>query len=284
MKIAVASGKGGTGKTTVAVNLAHIFAENGSRVEYCDCDVEAPNGHVFLKPSQVQKENVYVPIPEVDADKCDGCKLCADICEFSAIIVIKGNVVTYPELCHGCGGCTLVCPQKAITEVNRPIGEMETGQSGPIRFISGKLTIGEATAVPLIRQVKQKLSTDTVISIVDAPPGTSCPVIEAVRGMDYVVLVTEPTPFGLNDLILAVETMQALQLPFGVIINRDGVGDDAVETYCREQGIEILLRIPFSRQVAEAYSRGGVLVEQLPDLHDLFGKLAARLLELEPVA
>ncbi len=281
MRIAVASGKGGTGKTTVAVNLALSMTDAHRRTSYCDCDVEAPNGHVFLKPQDQGTETVNVLIPQVNQDLCDGCKLCADICEFSAIIVMKGTVVTYPELCHSCGGCRLVCPHKAITEVPRPVGEIESGRSGAIGYVGGRLTIGEASAVPLIRQVKEKLPASG-IAIIDAPPGTSCPVIETVRDADYVILVTEPTPFGFNDLKLAIETMQQLKRPFGVVINRADIGNDEVETYCREQGIEVLLRIPFSREIAETYSRGDVLIERFEEQRELYKKLAGRLLDMQP--
>jgi len=277
MKIAIASGKGGTGKTTVAVNLALSFADFNLQTVYCDCDVEAPNGHIFLKPTSLHKETVTVPVPRVNQELCDGCRKCAEICQFGAVVVIKGTVIIYPELCHGCGGCQLVCPQRAIEEIDRPVGEIETGEAGNIRYIGGRLNIGEVRAVPLIHKLKTKLAPD-LVTVIDAPPGTSCPVIETLRGVDYVILVTEPTPFGLNDLILALETVHTLGIPCGVVINRSDIGDDAVEEYCDLHGVEILRKIPFSREIAEAYSRGNILVDTIPDQRRLYASFAGQLM------
>ena len=280
LKIAVASGKGGTGKTTVATNLAVSLASTGQCVSYADCDVEEPNGHIFLKPTIRSTARIGVPIPEIDKSRCTGCKQCGDACQFSAIVCIDKEVLTFPELCHGCGGCSLACPEDAITEVQREIGSIEQGSANGIEFIHGTLRIGEAMSAPLIHAVKERLPANGV-AILDAPPGTSCPVIEAVRHADYVLLVTEPTPFGLNDLKLAVEMVRALGLRFGVIINRSDVGDDEVRTYCNRENISLLLELPDDRRIAEAYSRGTMAVEALPDLKDRFAQLwddlAARL-------
>jgi MinD superfamily P-loop ATPase len=269
MKIAIASGKGGTGKTTVATNLAWAAARSGRRVAYVDCDVEEPNGHLFLKPRITSARAIGRMHPKVDDDKCTHCGLCGEICQFSAIVCVGQKVLAYPELCHACGGCTLVCRPGAITEVLRETGKLEAGMAeagaaGTIHFIQGVLNIGEAMSTPLIRQVKAE-STGEQLRIVDCPPGTSCPVIESVRDAEMVLLVTEPTPFGLNDLTLAVEMVRAMKLPFAVIINRSGIGDRKTQEYCRREGIEIMAEIMDDRRVAEAYSKGLLACEAVPE-------------------
>jgi len=272
MTVAVASGKGGTGKTTVATNLAHVAASDGRMVTYLDCDVEEPNGHIFLKPKIETTAPVFVPVPVVDEDKCTACGKCGEICQYSAIAVLGNTVLTFPNLCHGCGGCMLVCPVGAITEAGREVGVIEEGTAGDIRFVHGRLRIGEAMSTPLIREVKRRVPKDR-LAIIDVPPGTSCPVIQSVRGSDYVVLVTEPTPFGLYDLDLAVGMLRVLNLPFGVVVNRADIGNEAVYDYCRSQCIEILLRIPDDRRIAEAYSRGHLASEALPEYREVFASL-----------
>jgi len=268
MKIAVASGKGGTGKTTLAVGLAVCL---GAKARLLDCDVEEPNCHIFLKPELDYRETLGIPVPVVDAANCDACGKCAALCQFNAIAVVKSGAMVFEDLCHGCGGCTLVCPTGAITEGSRTIGTLETGSAGAIQFVVGRLRVGEAMSPPLIRAVK-KHALPNRINIIDAPPGTSCPAIAAVKDSDYVILVTEPTPFGLHDLELAVGTVRKMQLPFGVVINRADVGDARVHDYCRSEEIQVLLEIPHSRRVAEAYSRGQSVVEALPELRrDLIG-------------
>jgi MinD superfamily P-loop ATPase len=261
MIIAIASGKGGTGKTTVAVNLALSIGN----AQILDCDVEEPNAHLFLKPAIQERRPVCVPVPEVDEEKCTSCGRCQKICAFNAIVVLprsadkKGKVMIFPNLCHGCGACAQLCPQGAIREVKREIGSIESGTSGEIQFAHGKLYIGEAVSPPLIKQVKERADPARTV-IVDAPPGTSCPMIASVRGSDFCILVTEPTPFGLNDLILAVEAVRKMGIPHGVVINRSDIGDRKVEDYCRDQDIPILLSIPFERDIAELYSKGIPLV------------------------
>ena len=272
--VAVASGKGGTGKTTVATNLAYVAAIEGHAVSYLDCDVEEPNGHLFLKPKIGKRTRVPVPVPLVDEDKCTACGKCKDICQYGAIAVLGKTAVAFRNLCHGCGGCVLVCPEGAITEGARDIGVVEEGWSGQIRFVHGRLTVGEALSPPLIREVKKRLAGNG-LEIIDAPPGTSCPVIQSIRGVDFVLLVTEPTPFGLHDLKLAVETVRAIGLPFAVVLNRADAGDRRVHDYCRDEKIDILLEIPDDRRIAEAYSRGRLAAEAVPEYREGFMSLLA---------
>jgi MinD superfamily P-loop ATPase len=266
--LSVASGKGGTGKTTVAVNMA-LSLQN---LQLLDCDVEEPNAHIFLKPQISDINPVYIPIPKVDEGLCDYCGECSKFCEYNAIVVIPKKVMVFPELCHGCGGCSIVCPKNAITEEHRQIGVVKKGKVGDIRFTFGELNIGEPMAVPVIREVKKEIDSQGV-NIVDAPPGTSCPVVVSVYGSDYCVLVTEPTPFGLHDLKLMVAVLREIQIPFGVIVNRAGVGDKKVYEYCKEEKIEILLEIPYDRRIAELYSRGTPFVKEMPEWQERFLQL-----------
>ncbi len=275
MKVAIASGKGGTGKTTVAVNLAQVVPRP---VQLLDCDVEEPNCSLFLAPEIEESEKIGIPIPCVDETKCNACGDCGNFCEFNAIISLGAAPLVFPELCHGCGGCAKVCPTGAISEVDRPIGVVEKGRAGGIGFIQGRLNVGEAMAPPLIAAVKDRADTDG-ITIIDSPPGTSCPVIETVRDCDIVVLVTEPTPFGLADLVLAVGAVREMGLPFGVVVNRAGVGDNRVSDYCRSEDIPVFLEIPNDRRVAEAYSRGKTIVEVVPELTPAFEALWGRIVD-----
>jgi len=269
MIISIASGKGGTGKTTVATSLA-LTINNG--VQFLDCDVEEPNAHIFLKPKIKQGKAVSIPVPKIDESKCTFCGRCAEICTYNALAVLKEKVLTFPHLCHGCGGCILLCPQKAIKEVDKEIGVVEIGDSCHLQFIHGRLNIGEVMSPPLIRAVKGYVNPTRTV-IVDAPPGTSCPVIESVKGSDFCILVTEPTPFGLNDLVLAVEVLRKLNISFGVVINRSDIGDDKVHNYCKEVKIPILMQIPFKKEIAIAYSNGIPLVDECPDFKKKFHKL-----------
>ena len=273
MKIAIASGKGGTGKTTVATNLACSIAQKGRTVQYLDCDVEEPNGHIFLKPEIRKTQAVMVPVPQVDSTKCSGCGKCGEICQYSAIVHLKdNNVLTFEQLCHSCGGCLRLCPSDAIKPRLLNIGEIELGRADDIDFTHAKLRIGYVRTVSLIKEVKSHIKKDSV-AILDVPPGTSCPVVEAVKGVDFVLLVTEPTPFGLNDLKLAVGLVREMDLPFAVIINRYGIGDDEVENYCKAESIEIALKLPDDRRIAEAYSVGKMVVDVLPDYKEKFSAL-----------
>jgi MinD superfamily P-loop ATPase len=276
MRIVFASGKGGTGKTILATNLASVLADQDEAVTYLDCDVEAPNGHIFLKPVITSREAVTIPVPEVDERRCTRCGRCGDFCPSHAIVRLGNAVLTFPELCHGCGGCALVCPEKAIQEIPRAIGELARGAAGPIQFVEGRLQIGQPMSPPIIRAVKQHLPR-TGIAILDAPPGTACPMVETVRDTDFVLLVTEPTVFGLHDLTLAVEVIRKVGVPFGVALNRAGSGDDGVQRYCALADIPVLLQIPEDRRIAEIYSRGELAARHFPGfdrwMTDLFGRL-----------
>lgn len=260
MIISVASGKGGTGKTTVATSLAWAL---GEEAQLLDCDVEEPNCHLLMRPEILDEEVVNLAVPVVDTSKCSKCGVCGDICRFSAIVLIGDEVLTFPEMCHGCGGCSILCPENAIHEGHRVLGVVEAGKSGPVDFVQGRLRVGEAMSPPLIRAVKSRISRDKT-AILDAPPGASCPVITTVMDSDFVILVTEPTPFGLHDLRIAVEAINPLQIPMGVVLNRSDIGDSGVQDFCSERGIPLLLEIPHSRSIAEGYSRGRIMVESNP--------------------
>jgi len=249
-----------------------VAARNGRSVTYVDCDVEEPNGHIFLKPEITRSERVTSLIPQADEARCSLCGECGEICRYSAIACVGTRVLVFPALCHACGGCRLVCPEDAIVEVPREIGLLETGRAGAVQFAQGVLNIGEAMSPRVIKAVKAA-APEAELVITDAPPGTSCPVIESIRGCDFVLLVTEPTPFGLNDLKLAVEMVRALEVPFGVLINRADVGDRAVHSYCHSERIRILVEIPDDRRIAEAYSRGELICEALPEYAASFGEL-----------
>ncbi len=279
MKISIASGKGGTGKTTIATNLAVVVARTGKDVAYLDCDVEEPNGHIFLKPEITEQLDVTIPIPKVDIDKCTLCGECSAACEYHAIAVLGKSVQVFPSLCHGCGGCIDVCPEDAIEEIPRTIGHISRGVGMGVKFYEGRLNVGEVLSPPVTRALR-KLPTKSDVIIIDAPPGTSCPVIEAIRGTDFVILVTEPTPFGLNDLELAVGMVRELDLPYGVVINCSDIGDNRTKEYCRREGIDILMEIPYDRQVAVAYSRGEMMFsvnsQYEENLHKLYQNIIDR--------
>jgi MinD superfamily P-loop ATPase len=300
MIIAVASGKGGTGKTTVATSLALAITtgagtetdpaslmnsanhhpELGKGPLFLDCDVEEPNAALFLKPELDHREEVGILIPEVDFDTCTFCGRCAEVCVWHAIAVVGSKVLVFPELCHGCGSCSLNCPEGAIHDVLHVMGSLESGRAGPIAFGHGTLNVGEAMAVPIIRQLKAKHNSnpDSAVTILDASPGTSCPVVETMRGADFVLLVTEPTPFGLHDLRLTVQVARdELGLPVGVVVNRDGMGHAGVDAYCASEGIPILMRIPLDRRIAEVVSGGKALVEALPEYRTQFLELYDRI-------
>jgi len=262
MIISIASGKGGTGKTLVATSLA-LSLKDSCRVQLLDCDVEEPNDHLFIKPVITEKRSVCIPIPKVDYNKCTFCGECARVCAYKAIAVVPKSVLVFDQLCHGCGACSYLCPENAISEEGREMGVVESGQADGIEFVQGKLTVGEAMPTPVIRQVKAKID-NTAIAILDVSPGTSCPVVESIRDTNYCLLVTEPTPFGLHDLKLAIDTVRQLCIPCGVIINRSIPGENMVQDYCLSEKIPVLLEIPLDREIARLYSNGKTLVEGMP--------------------
>jgi MinD superfamily P-loop ATPase len=267
MIISIASGKGGTGKTTVAVNLALSLPEGS--VQLIDCDVEEPNSHLFLSPSIHQVTPVGIPVPRIDESKCTYCGKCSQVCEYHAIAVILKNVLVFDELCHGCGACSFLCPEKVIFEVEREIGIVQEGNADGINFVNGVLNVGEPMASPLIRNAKKKIQKDKIV-ILDAPPGTACPVIETVKGSDFCILVTEPTPFGLNDLELAVGMLEKLGISKGVVINKADMGDREIWNYCKSKNIPILMEIPMDRKIAESYSKGIPIVVENPSYFQRF--------------
>ncbi len=273
MKIAIASGKGGTGKTTVATNLARTAARLGCKTQYLDCDVEEPNGHIFLKPKIDSTQPVTVDVPKVDLQKCTGCGKCGELCQYSAIISLaEHNVLTFEQLCHSCTGCWLICPENAIEPAPLEIGQIELGKAGSLHFASGLLNIGHVRTPSMIKEVKKHLDPDS-LAFIDVPPGTSCPVVEALKDTDFVLLVTEPTPFGLNDLKLAVALAREMLLPFAVVINRSGIGNDQVKQYCHAENINIALELPDDIRIAHAYSQGRMLIDELPEYKKHFTRL-----------
>lgn len=289
MKIAIASGKGGTGKTTLAVALSLSTSRD---LTLLDCDVEEPNAGLFLDLVNSEDMSVTVPVPVVNEALCTACGECSRFCEFNAIVCIGTSVMVFPELCHSCGGCTLVCPEKAIHEEEVKVGiltdsiissKSNASAKNPIRFIKGLLDIGNAMSPPIIRAVKNRAGFDTAddnqLIIIDAPPGTSCPMGTAVDGVDYVILVTEPTPFGLHDLDLAVKTVKKMKIPFGVVINRSDSGDDRVVVYCEKEEIEILIQIPEDRRISEGYSNGKPLVDSAPEYREKLHALVEHLID-----
>jgi MinD superfamily P-loop ATPase len=281
MRITVASGKGGTGKTTIATSLALSLAEDGHIPVFLDGAVEAPNAHLFLKPVFDQKQDVSILIPQVDESKCTYCGKCAEVCQYHAIVVVGKKTLVFPQLCHGCGSCALVCPEHVITESPEVMGVLERGSAlSGISFARGILNIGEPMAVPIIRQLKKWIESQPGrVEILDAPPGTSCPVVESMRGADFILLVTEPTPFGLHDLRLAVQVARELNIPMGVVINRDGSGDAHVDEFCKSEEIPVLMRVPFERAIAEGIARGHTLAEVHPEFRGQMREMFDRIVQ-----
>jgi MinD superfamily P-loop ATPase len=268
MIISIASGKGGTGKTTVAVNLA-LSLEN---VQLLDCDVEAPNVHILLQPDTCRTRSVYTVVPMILEERCDYCGRCAEFCAYNALFTTSDNVTVFSELCHSCGGCSLVCPRDAIVDEKKPIGTITTGSAKGIELVYGELNVGEPMAVPLIREVQKQIRRDKTV-LIDAPPGTACPLVASVYRSDYCLLVAEPTPFGLHDLKITVQVLRELNIPLGVVVNRAGIGDRNIYTYCQKEDLPILLEIPFRRRIAELYSSGIPFVVEMSEWTERFHQL-----------
>ena len=274
-KIAIASGKGGTGKTTLSTNLAAYIAEQ-EKVILVDLDVEEPNSGLFFDGKLIHEEDNLKMIPEWDESLCTLCGLCQKVCNFHAVLQLGPTILVFPELCHSCYACSELCPVNALPMIPRVVGELHDYEVGNIHFVESRLKIGEEQAVASIAKT-QKYALEKYgkvrIALFDSPPGTSCPVIEATKDADFVILVTEPTPFGLHDLTLAVETMRSLKKPFGVVVNRDGIGNDDVLRYCEAENITVLARIPNSRKIAELYSAGKLIYTEFPEIRVAFGQI-----------
>ena len=281
MKIAIASGKGGTGKTTLSTNLASYIAKDRS-VVLADLDVEEPNSGLFIKARLLRREAKYKMIPEWSEETCILCGNCHEVCNFHAIIQLGSSILVFPQLCHGCYACADLCPSSALEMVTQKMGELQHSQNGKLDFIESRLDVGQEQATQLISQTNQYIHEQfpgDIIKIFDSPPGTSCPVIEATKDADYVILVTEPTPFGLHDLKLAIDTMRKLGRDFGVVVNRDGIGNNEVVDYCRQEDIPVIARIPDDRRIAELYSRGELVYQKILLVADQLEKILNFIIE-----
>ena len=269
MIYAVASGKGGTGKTTVSASLAALWSTPLSLV---DLDVEEPNLHLFLKPELTRVDKAFIEVPVADESRCTRCRACAELCQFKATTVMADTLLVFPEMCHGCGGCLAVCPEGALSPGRRELGEICRGHAGHQPFVMGRLRVGEAMSPPLMRRIRDLFPALSAAGdiLIDAPPGVSCPAIAAVTDADCIVLVTEPTPFGFHDFKLAWEAFQPLGKPMGAVINRAGLGNDSVQRFCEAQHIPVWAEIPYSRDIAEAYSKGQVAARMLKGLEQTF--------------
>ena len=283
MKIAIASGKGGTGKTTLSTNLASYLAEKG-KVVLADLDVEEPNSGLFINCETIHKEDKFKMIPEWEQNDCTLCGLCQEVCNFHAVIQLGTQIMVFPELCHSCYACSELCPTSVLPMIPKKMGKLRHNQNGNLNFVESMLNIGEEKAVPLISQTIEYVNehfSDEIIKLYDAPPGTSCPVIEATKGSDFVILITEPTPFGLHDLKLAVDTMKKLNKRYGIVVNRFGIGNDDVLKYCHEEKIPILAKIPNDRRIAELYSRGELIYKKIPEVKHQLKNIENYILELK---
>jgi MinD superfamily P-loop ATPase len=282
LKISIASGKGGTGKTLVATSMAASLASPGiSRVTLADCDVEEPNAYLFFpERTLLERNECSFPVPVIDELKCTNCGKCSEVCAYHALAVLPETVLLFPELCHGCGACTFICPEKAVSETTRSVGEIFQARSDGVEIIWGELRLGEARSTPLIKAVKDRAEGETVI--VDCPPGTSCSLVEAVRGTDFCLLVTEPTPFGLHDLDIALKVLEKMNIPCGVLVNKSGTGDRKVYEYLEKRNIPLLMEIPLDRKIAELYSRGEIFAMKMPEWKAKFADMVKEIEEMIP--
>ena len=277
MKISIASGKGGTGKTLVATSMAVSLASSGTSVTIADCDVEEPNAYLFFpERTLLERKECLVPVPVINEAKCTHCGKCSEVCAYHALAVLRDTVLLFPELCHGCGACTFICPEKAVSETSRSVGELFGARSGGVEIVWGELALGEARTTPLIKAVKDGAEGETVI--VDCPPGTSCSLVESVRGTDFCLLVTESTPFGLYDLNIALRVLEMINIPRAVLVNKSGMGDRKVYEYLKKRNIPLLMEIPLDRKIAELYSRGEIFAEKMPEWK---AKFAVMIREIE---
>jgi MinD superfamily P-loop ATPase len=266
--LAIASGKGGTGKTSLAVNMALSIG----CCQLLDCDVEEPNAYLFLPSKPKSARPVYTTIPKIEVGLCNCCGECAKFCKYNALFALKDQILIFPELCHGCGGCALVCPKKAIAEEKHKIGTLTFSSTDDFDLVYGELAVSKPMAVPVIKAVKKQADLDKDV-IIDSPPGTSCPFVETVRGSDFCILVTEPTPFGLHDLKIAIEVLRKMSVPFGVVVNRAGTGDTKLDEFCKKETIQVLLEIPYQRRIAELYSKGIPFILEMPEWKTKFQTL-----------
>ncbi len=280
MKISIASGKGGTGKTLVATSIASSLASPaGMQVTIADCDVEEPNAYLFFpERTLMERKECQVPVPVIDEAKCTHCGKCSDICTYHALAVLPQTVLLFPELCHGCGACAQVCQESAISEGSRSVGEIFRARSGGVEIVWGELCPGEARTTPLIKAVKDQAGGEMVI--VDCPPGTSCSMVEAVRGTDFCLLVTEPTPFGLYDLDIALKVLEKMKVPRAVLVNKSGMGDRKVYEYLEKRSIPLLMEVPLDRKIAELYSRGEIFVTKMPEWKAKFAGMVREIEEM----
>ena len=282
MKLSIASGKGGTGKTLVSTSLAaSLLSERREQITIADCDVEEPNAYLFFPDrTLLKKESCQVPVPVIDEEKCTHCGKCSEVCAYHALAVLPQTVLIFPELCHGCGACSIVCPENAISETYRSVGEIFHARSEGLDIIWAELNLGEARTTPLIKAVKERAQSETVI--VDCPPGTSCSMVESVRDSDFCLLVTEPTPFGLYDLDIALRVLDNMDIPKAVLVNKSGMGDLKTYEYLEKKKIPLLMEIPLDRKIAEIYSRGEIFVQGMPEWKERFVGLAKRIEEMIP--
>lgn len=273
MKIAVLSGKGGTGKTFISVNLAAASANS----IYVDCDVEEPNGHLFFKPDDIISKNVKVKVPTVDFNKCTGCRKCIDFCRFNALAYVGGKIKVFDDICHSCGGCSLLCTQKAMNEKEKVIGKIQSGISENVRIMTGVLNTGEASGVPIIKMLLNVVLDDTDMTIIDCPPGSACVVIESIKDADFCILVAEPTIFGAHNLNMVYKLVNIFNKPYGVILNKCIDGDNPSEKFCQEKGIPILAKISFTAELGELNSNAQIAVREMEEFKDFFADVLAKI-------